>query len=990
MTNDKTPETSPEAQYPFGSAGRFVPAFLPWLVGGIALLVYGLTLSPWVTVNSLGLVSRASGLTWQPELGGPLYWLVTYPVRWLPLKAIPLALNLFSALCAALTLALLARSVALLPHDRTEEQRIREKSTFSTLSIRSAWLPPVLAALVCGLQLTFWENATAASQDMFDLLMFAYLIRCLLEFRIDGRQSWLSRAAFLYAAAMTNNWAMLGFFPLFLIAVAWVKGLSFFNLRFLLRMFLWGLAGLCFYFVMPLVTALAEHAQFTFWQALRLELAQQKSFLFGTLNKQMLFNPQMPLWVLGLPSLLPLLMIAIRWPSYFGDPSRLGIAISTFVFHLFYGVLLLYGVWIALDPLLSPRTYGIAGLPLYYLGALCIGYFTGYFLLVFGTKPFGRPRPVAWFVPWIRKVVFAATWALAIAAPVALVYLNLPQIRITNGPMLADYTESMIRALPSQPAIVLSDDVWKPWLVESQMARTGKQKTHLLLHVSSLGPMFPESLRIPAYNRFLRRYYGERWPLDPDKDKVDLYDQVTLTRLMAALAKTNQICYLNPSFGYYFELLYAEPHGMVQYLKLCPTNTLLVPALSESVLQSNAAFWSQAEATLLPPVFKAIAPPKATNGLGAALARIRATPKPNQGARWLANDYSRNLTAWGVALQRHGRLVEAQRAFQLASKLNPDNVVAEVNLQCNQNLQAGRKSTVRPSRSIEDQFRKYRSWEGVMLPNGPFDEPNICFQQGYAFYKGSNFRQAAQQFTRVRQLDPDNFPASFALAEIFLLSGMADDALKELEPLHKRPEIFQGTNSLRAQLLFLDMAAHLTKEEPATAEAKAKAALKAAPDNDDLLQAASRVYLTFRRYTNALEYIEQRLRLKPDSPGLLLDKGYAYLQLNQLAHAIPPLSRALALETNPNSALHLTALFNRAIAYLRSEQYDLARRDYEALQKQFPTDPNVHYGLGEVAYHRKDYRTAVNHYEIYLANSATNTPDATNILARLNEIRNSR
>mgnify|MGYP005840337479 CR=1 FL=1 len=991
MTNDNNPETTYQAQYPLGPARSFVPVLLPWVIGAIALLVYGLTLNPWVSLNSLGLVGRTCGWSWQPELSGPLYWVVTYPFRWLPIKAIPLALNLFSCLCAALTLVLLARSVALLPHDRTEEQRIREKSTFSTLSIRSAWLPPVLAALVCGLQLTFWEHATAASQDMFDLLLFAYVIRCLLEFRIDGRQSWLSRAAFLYAAAMTNNWAMLGFFPLFLIAVAWVKGLSFFNLRFLLRMFLWGLAGLCFYFVLPLAAALSDHAQFTFWQALRLQVAQEKNLLFSLLNKQVLFNPQTPWWVLGLPSLLPVLIIAIRWPSYFGDPSRLGIAVSTFVYHVFHGVLLLYTVWIALDPVLSPRSYGIAGLPLYYLGAICIGYFAGYFLLVFGTKPFGRPRPVPRFVPLVRGAVFAAMWAVAAGAAAALVYLNLPQIRATNGPMLADYTESLIRALPAQPAVVLSDDVWKPWLVESRMAWTGKEKTHLLLHASSINPgLFPESLRIPAYNRFLKRYYGERWPLDPDQDKLDLYDQATLARLMAALAKTNQLCYLNPSFGYYFELLYPEPHGMVQYLRLCPTNSLLLPPLSEAVLQSNAAFWSQAEATLLPPVLNAIVPPKATNGFGAALAKIRATPKPIPSGRWLAQEYSRNLNAWGVVLQRHGRLVEAQSAFQRAFDLNPDNVVAEVNLQCNQNLQAGRTSSVRRSKSIEDQFEKYRSWEGIMLPNGPFDEPTICFQQAYVFFRGSNFRQAAQQFDRVRQLDPDNSQANLELAKILILSGMVEEALKELEPLHNRPEVLQGTNSLRMQLLFLEMAAHLARNDVATADGKAKAALKVTPDHEEVLSAASQAFLTFRCYSNALEYIEQRLRLKPDAPGLLLDKGYAYLQLNQLVHAIPPLNRALALEKNPASPIHLTALYNRALAYLRSEQYDLARRDYETLQKQFPTDPNVHYGLGEVAYHRKDYKTAITHYELFLANSPTNTPEATNILARLNDLRSSR
>ena len=82
-----------------------------------------------------------------------------------------------------MSLALLARSVALLPHDRTHDQRQKERSEFSLLSIRAAWLPPVLAALVCGLQLTFWENATGcASAEMFDLLLFAYVIRACWSF----------------------------------------------------------------------------------------------------------------------------------------------------------------------------------------------------------------------------------------------------------------------------------------------------------------------------------------------------------------------------------------------------------------------------------------------------------------------------------------------------------------------------------------------------------------------------------------------------------------------------------------------------------------------------------------------------------------------------------------------------------------------------------------------------------------------------------------
>src|SRR5437660_378178 len=174
-----------------GVEKTFARSMLPWWIAAGALVVYVVTLNHWVTFNSLPITAALSGWNWQPELNQPLFWLLTYPLRWLPANMIPLGVNLFSAVCAVLTLALLARSVALLPHDRTEEQRIRERGPNALLSVRSAWLPPLLAAIVCGFQLTFWENATAASGEILNLLLFAYVIRCLLEFRIDGRDSWL-------------------------------------------------------------------------------------------------------------------------------------------------------------------------------------------------------------------------------------------------------------------------------------------------------------------------------------------------------------------------------------------------------------------------------------------------------------------------------------------------------------------------------------------------------------------------------------------------------------------------------------------------------------------------------------------------------------------------------------------------------------------------------------------------------------------------------
>ena len=169
-----------------------------------------MTLNHWVNLRSLPVAAKVAG--WDPGLPvqSPLFYVVTFPLRFLPAALQSVALNVFTALCAALTIILLARSVALLPHDRTHEQRLRERSDYSLLSITLAWVPILLAAGACALQLTFWENATATSVEMFDLLIFAYLVRCVLEYRVFAisRLSWAgseSPASIRCSAAMAKT-----------------------------------------------------------------------------------------------------------------------------------------------------------------------------------------------------------------------------------------------------------------------------------------------------------------------------------------------------------------------------------------------------------------------------------------------------------------------------------------------------------------------------------------------------------------------------------------------------------------------------------------------------------------------------------------------------------------------------------------------------------------------------------------------------------------
>ena len=78
---------------------------------------------------------------------------------------------------------------------------------------------------------------------------------------------------------------------------------------------------------------------------------------------------------------------------------------------------------------------------------------------------------------------------------------------------------------------------------------------------------------------------------------------------------------------------------------------------------------------------------------------------------------------------------------------------------------------------------------------------------------------------------------------------------------------------------------------------------------------------------------------------------------------------------------------NRAIAYLQSGQLDAARNDYEAIQKALPTAHAVYYGLGEIAFQRKDVPSAIKHYEAYLKYAPPDTKEAKQIAERLKQLK---
>jgi tetratricopeptide (TPR) repeat protein len=996
-------EAAPESER------RFLRAGLPWLLAAVALALYLATLNHWVTLSSLEVTARVKGWEWRPILSQPVLFLLTWPCRWLPATMIPLALNLLSAACASLTLALLARSVALLPQDRPEQQRLGVQNERTLLSLPNAWVPMVLAAAALGLQLGFWENATAASGEMLDLLLFAYVIRCLLEYRIEQRQRWLDRAALVCGVGMANSWTMVAFLPLFLVAVLWIRPLSVLtrrifwrieqsgwepakvalaaDLRFLSRMTLWALAGLSLFLVLPLAQLFSPDFSVGFWQALRTAAVSHKTILLSLARAFFRYHRDVAL-LLAAVYLLPVLMLGIRWRPLTSAEKFIRFDLISFILYLAHGFLLLICVWVAFDPPFSPRQisrqlgFSFSFLPLYCLGALSIGYSSGFFLLT-ASGYASRRRILRRALGRALSVLIYVLFGLTLTG---LFLKNLPALRANNGPLLDQYAKWVSGSLPPEGGVVLSEDPMRLAVLQAALARETNAGPYMLVEL----PALP----LRGYLAYLGRKHRGQWPeLDAGAKRADaghsapstsgLRSPVERLQLITRLAQNHRIFYLEPGFGILLERFYLQPHGMVYELKPYLTNSISGSPLTTAEFAGNEGFWQRAIKTGLRPILRLVAQPDLPQpGLESRLmemGHLQMPPPPP--AKALARWYSAALNYWGVTLQRHGRLLQATPCFDTALQLNPDNLPARLNLQCNSNLLAGAGMTMVHSRSLQDQISPYRNWSQVLAMNGPVDEPSYCFQLARVYAEAGFFRQACQQLERVITLVPDDLPACVNLGAFLNRCDLPDQALQIAARIQADPNRrFLGPGA-EAEFAFLQAEAWLAKTNYAQAEEILRTLLTSRSRDAALLGRAAALFMSYHSYANALPLVDRQLQLAPDDLSALIHKGALSIQAGHFSNAIPPLTRALSLSNA------YPARLSRAFAYFRSDQLHEAEADYQELLKVFPTDRQAWMGLAEIACQRGDTNAAIGYYQRCLPQVTPGTEEARVVTARLKTLK---
>ena len=1016
---------------------NFVRNGLPWVVGAAGLVVYLATLDHWVTLGSLPLVSRVTGWAWQPVLYEPLLFLLTYPFRWLPAVWAPVALNGFAAVCASLTLALLARSVALLPHDRLEQQRLLVQNEHALLSLPNAWVPILLAVVALGLQLSFWENAIAATGDMLDLLLFAYVIRCLLEHRIQPQGSWLGRATFVFGLGMANNWGMAGFLPLFVVALLRLRGMRLFGLhsrprpdqsvgqsaapglaaesrpilrltqdgegfkvdvgraaaeaRFLLRMALLGLAGLSLLLLLPLVQASSPGSPVSFWQGLHALASFYKATLQWFFGGFLRHNRDVAL-LLAAVSLLPVLMLSIRWSAWAFNTSPADFDLASFVFRLAHAFLLLVCVLTMFDPPFSPRQtslrFGLSAtfLPLYYLAALSIGYYSGFVLLLYGPDALQRLRRRDAFLRAAYRAVPRLVYVLGGLTVAGLLLRNVPAIGAASSQYVEDYAKLAAGSLPPEGAVVLGGDMARLTLLQTELAREGMAERYLVVGT--------RALQLAPYRTWLREKYPRWWP-EPKTEVKSAQsghagaagdaplDAVGIVQMFVRLARSNHLYCIEPGIGLLLEEFCLQPHGLLNEMKYYPAYSLSGPLLSAAGLEENEAFWRNAMEKDVNPLLALVAraqfPRPASRGGLTELRRLQAPP-PIQ-AKALARWYSSALNRWGVTLQRQSQPKEAAPCFALAQELNPDNLPARVNLQCCTNLLTGRKMTVSRDRSFQERFGDYLAWNQVLAENGPFDEPGYCYHLAVSLANAGMWRQAGQQLERVTALAPTDTPARLLLGTVYCLGGMPDQALLIAAQIRADPGQLPLDLTNEVDIALLQARANFDKTNRTEAEEILNSLLASHPDDAGLMDRAGAMFKEYGSYSNALRIVERQLRSGPDNPLALINQGDLLLQMGDYSNAIPSLTRSLEL-TNV-----FGARFDRACAFLLSGRLDAAEADYKEILRLFPTSYRAYYGLGEVAWRNKDTNAAIRYYQQFLANSAPRTEGYGLAVARLRSLR---
>lgn len=322
------------------------------------------------------------------------------------------------------------------------------------------------------------------------------------------------------------------------------------------------------------------------------------------------------------------------------------------------------------------------------------------------------------------------------------------------------------------------------------------------------------------------------------------------------------------------------------------------------------------------------------------------------------------FTHLGRVEMARGRRDEAEVAFRQAVKLDPTSVDAHLAL-------GNFYWSVGNAKETEAAFRGALA---IQPDNGPANRAMAAFTIATGKY-----REAEQYLVRIADAS-DDVRADFALADYYIASGRAKDAVARLEKLGAQelaaPEAGQrlarayaaAGDLQKAQTLVEDVLAKnasavdaqllkgqllLTEGRGDDALSTVKSAASANPSSAEAQFALGRLYQSRGDTPAAEAAFQEVLRINPRAGAAQLE--LAKLQLSAGNTAASVRSAEEAAKNQPQS---LAARLTLVRSLLASKDLDRAGREIAALQKASPNAAPVHALAGSLALLRNDTATA--------------------------------
>ncbi len=937
----------------------------PVILGLGALLVYLVTLSQGITISNLELASKVSGWDWRPWVGQPLLWLLTLPLRLVPASWVPGLLNLFSAICAVGTLSLLARCLELIPWT-------------SPIFAITGWrqrLPLALAVFVCGLDLNFWQHATAATGEMLGVLLLASATWCLLEFRVNQNSRWLHASVFIWGLGMAENWMMILTLPAFIVALIAIQPLRFLEKNFVLRLAGWGLAGFLIFVILPLANGLLPGSSLSFKESWLMSLQQVRHILGALYFYFFRVHSGLGFVVLAF-YLLPLLAWFL---CRFDDEPNNQPTMDQLQIFLYRGLrlaLLLSCLWVALDPTYGPRNivknqihFALPLLSFDFLIALGVGLLAGNLLLggQRNTPPSIRPIILDHLFFWQERS-FPVLVLVGIALIVTLLtprnYFAVTQV---NQQPLKQFGELAVRSLPAGGGIMLSDFSDRLMVFRAAQSRHPEAHDWVPVNVTALASM--------EYRAWLQRQHPGLSVPATSRSQIAANE---LRDWINQQTTSNRVFYLHPSSGYFLEAFYLVPAGAIYELKPFVTDTVLPPPVPANLLAQTEKLWAEAK-----PHLESLEQAGRRNALASEsyfAKLLLLEPATFVQGDILKSWYSMALDGWGVQLQRAGRWPEAKQYFLQAISLNETNWIAHCNLFCNTNQQAGHPMNIAVADRLVGGLANIGTVNSLLSRFGPVDEPAFCFALGNTFSQAGFPRQAMQNFERAAELAPSELAPKLELISLYTRTHLASRTATMIAQLRDDIKSWPATNAAQLKLALLEADFYRSQTNLAPARQILSDLIPIHADDIVGLESIVQEFILMQDFAQAEATFNNYLDKTPDQPFLLQAKSELLIQSGQAGAAIPVLNHLLELTNYP------PAKFNRAIAFLRVTNYAAAQADFLDLTNASVDIPAIDYGLAESSLGFGETNLAVQYLNRCLTKTPKYSPTWNKVASKLKEL----